>query len=363
MDRRKFLKTTGVAAGAVTASTLAAPAVLAQQGRELRMVTSWPKNFPGLGTAPEYFADKLREVSDGRFNIRVFGGGELVPPLQVHDAVQEGTADLYHSADYYFVGKAPGYGFFSTVPMGMTTNEMDAWLRFGGGQQLWDNLGSNFGIKHLPCGSTGTQMGGWFQRPIDSIEDFRGLRMRIPGFGGDVITELGGTPVTLAGAEILPAMQAGTIDAVEWVGPWNDQAFGLHRVWKNYATSGFHEPGLILSLGIGQALWDSLSAADQALWASVAHDAHNWSYAQYNANNQVALENLVNNEGVNLFSFSEEMYAALSEATKDVMSALGSRDAQSQEVYDSFYAFRAQTINYWPIAEQGFMNMRAKVGV
>ncbi len=240
VNRRKFIKAAGVTAAAGT-TALAAPAI-AQGIQEWKMVMSWPKGFPGLGTAAQNFANRLEVAMDGKVKVKLFGGGELVPALKCLDALQEGTADLYHSADYYYVGKSKAYAFFCSVPFGMTVAESDAWMHHGGGQKLWDELSAQFGVKPFLGGNTGVQMGGWFRKEMKTIEDFKGLKMRIPGLGGDVIRALGGTPVTLAGAEILPALQAGTVDAAEWVGPWNDLAFGLYKVAKYYYHPGFHEP-------------------------------------------------------------------------------------------------------------------------
>lgn len=359
MDRRKFLKSSGLVAGAAAASTLAAPAI-AQDKRELKMVTSWPKNFPGLGTAPEHFAKILTEATDGRISVRVFAGGELVPPLKVNDAVQEGTADLYHSCEYYFMGKSKAYGFFTAVPLGLTAPELDAWLQHGGGQQLWDEVAAQFNIKPLQCGNTGTQMGGWFKNPITSLDDLKGLKMRIPGMGGDVLNALGGTSVTLAGSEILPALQSGTIDATEWVGPWNDLAFGLHKVVKNYHYPGFHEPGTMTALGFNKGVWDSFSAADQKLIEACAIATNNWSYAQYNANNAQALDTLVNQNGVNLVEFPDEVYKGFFEASEDVINTIAGADELTGKVAASFKDFRQKSTKYTPIAEQGFLGKRAK---
>lgn len=339
----------------------AAPQVATKQTKELKMVTSWPKGFPGLGTAADRFAANLEKASDGRYKVKVFGGGELVHPLKCNDAVQEGTADLYHSADYYYGGKAPGYLFFTAVPFGFTPNEMDAWIYHGGGQALWDEVGAQFGIKHLMCGNTGSQMGGWFNKPITSAEDFKGIKMRIPGLGGAVVNALGGTAVTLGGAEIKPAIDAGTIDATEWVGPWNDRAFGLHQKLKNYHYPGFHEPGSMLGLGISKKLWDGLSEADQALFKAVAHAENNYDFAEFNANNSAALEDLVTNQGVKLIEFPDDLFKAMGEASKQVLADTGAKDALTKKVYDSFLAFRKNVTSWTKLSDQSYANKRELV--
>jgi TRAP-type mannitol/chloroaromatic compound transport system substrate-binding protein len=358
MDRRSFLKKAGLAAGAAAASTLAAPAI-AQGGTELKLVTSWPKNFPGLGTAPERFGQRVEKATDGRYKIRVFAGGELVHPLKAHDAVQEGTADLYHSADYYYQGKVKGYAFFCSVPFGFRPDEIDAWIQHGGGQALWDEMGGAFGIKHLPCGNSGSQMGGWFNKPMRSLEDFKGLKMRIPGLGGDVITALGGTSVTLAGSEILPALQSGTVDAAEWVGPWNDLAFGFYKVVKFYHYPGFHEPGSLLGLGISRKLWDSLSEQDKVIFESCALAENNYDLAEFNANNNTALETLLTKHGVELVEFSDDIYKGFGAAAKDVLAAAGAADPMTKKIYESFLDFRKKAVAWSNLSDQSYMNKRA----
>jgi TRAP-type mannitol/chloroaromatic compound transport system substrate-binding protein len=357
MDRRSFLKKAGLATGAAAASTLAAPAI-AQGITELKMVTSWPKNFPGLGTAAERFGQRIEKATDGRFKVRVFAGGELVHPLKCNDALQEGTAELYHSADYYYQGKLTGYSFFAAVPFGFRADEQDSWIHHGGGQALWDEIGAQFGIKHFPCGNTGSQMGGWFNKPMKSLEDFKGLKMRIPGFGGDVITALGGTSVTLAGSEILPALQSGTVDASEWVGPWNDLAFGFYKVVKFYHYPGFHEPGTTLSLGISRKLWDGLSDSDKMIFENAALAENNYNLAEFNANNDTALETLLTKHGVELVEFSDDIYKGFGAAAKDVFATVAAKDPLTKKVYDSFLSFRKIAVPWSKLSDQSYMNKR-----
>ena len=229
------------------------------------MVTTWPKNFPGLGTGAQRLADRITNGTEGRIEVKLFSAGELVPPFESFDAVSQGTADMYHAAEYYWQGKSKAFNFFATVPFGLTASEVDAWIYHSGGQALWDELSADFNLKPLMAGNTGVQWGGWFNKEINSIEDFKGLKMRMPGLGGEVLRRLGAAAVALPGGEIFPALQAGTIDATEWVGPWNDLAFGFYKITKYYYWPGFHEPGTILSLGINKDVWESLSASDQSL--------------------------------------------------------------------------------------------------
>ena len=358
MDRRSFIKKTGLATTAAAASTLAAPAI-AQDVTEIKLVTSWPKNFPGLGTSAENFAKAINLASSGRYQVKVFAGGELVPPLKCNDAVQEGTAEMYHSADYYYQGKTKAYAFFTAVPFGFRPDEIDAWLHHGGGQALWDEVGAQFGIKHLAGGNSGSQMGGWFRKPVTTVEDFRGLKMRIPGLGGDVINALGGTSVTLAGSEVLPALQSGTVDAAEWVGPWNDLAFGFYKVTKHYHYPGFHEPGGMLSIGIARSVWDGMSDADKAMFSHIAAGINNMTLAEFNANNTQALDTLISKHGVELHEFSDELYKAFGEAAKDVLETAGNSDAISKKVYESFLDFRKKALRWSDLSDRAYMNKRA----
>lgn len=362
MKRRTFLKTAAVggAAAVAAASTFPAPAI--SQGRkQLRMVTSWPKNFPGLGTAANRLAERISTGTGGRLKVKVYAGGELVHPLKCNDAVQQGTADMYHSAEYYYQGKIKAYAFFAAVPFGFTATEMNAWIYHGGGQQLWDEVSAQFGIKPFMGGNTGVQMGGWFKKPIRSLEDFKGLKMRIPGLGGDVIKSLGGTSVTLAGGEILPALQAGTIDATEWVGPWNDLAFGFYKVVKNYQYPGFHEPGTALSIGINKKLWDGLSSADKSIIQNAAMAENDYSLAEFNANNSAALKTLVNKHGVKLHEFSDDIFRAVGKVALDVVASAGNADPLTKKVYNSFNKFRKIAVGWSALSEQAYLQKRSLV--
>jgi len=229
-NRRAFIA--GAAAGAAV-SGLAAPAI-AQNKRILKLVTTWPKNLPGLGMAAEHLAKRVTEATDGQLEIRVYAAGELVGAFDVFDAVSSGNADMYHGADYYFQGKSPAYNFFSAVPFGLTANEQNAWIYYGGGQELWDELSATFNIKPFMCANTGVQMGGWFNKEVNTIEDFKGLKIRMPGLGGEVLRRLGASVVSIPGGEIYTSLQQGVIDATEWVGPWNDMVFGFHKIAKYY---------------------------------------------------------------------------------------------------------------------------------
>ena len=229
-----------------------------QKTYKWKLVTTWPKNYPGLGTAPENFAKKVEAMSGGRIQIKVFGAGQLVPAFEVFDAVSQGTAEVGHGAAYYWTGKSKATGFFTSVPFGLNAQEMNGWLHYGGGLELWRELYSPFNLIPFAGGSTGVQMAGWFNREINSMEDIKGLKMRIPGLGGDVITRAGGVSVTMPGGELYTSMQTGVIDATEWVGPYNDLAFGFHQVAKYYYYPGWHEPGPVLELIVNKDAYATL---------------------------------------------------------------------------------------------------------
>lgn len=360
MDRRKFLKGATVAAVGATAATLATPA-LAAGVKQLKMVTSWPKGFPGLGTGAQQFADRVKAVSDGAIEIKLYAAGELVGALEVHDAVQAGTADLYHSAEYYYGGKSQALNFFTAVPFGLTANEHDAWIQHGGGQQLWDEVSGQFNIKCFTVMNTGVQMGGWFTKEINSIEDFKGLKMRIPGLGGAVHSKLGGTPVTLPGGEIMPALQAGTIDATEWVGPWNDMAFGFYKVAKHAYFPGFHEPGSALAVGFNLDVWNGFNKSEQALIEACALATNDSVSAEYNAKSTSALYDLVNKHGVTYHEYSDEIFTAMGVASKEVLEEVAESDAITKKVYESFMAFRKDALVWSEYSDASYMRKRALV--
>ena len=359
VNRRKFLGTStlAVAGTAAGVSGLAAPAI-AKDKMELRMVTSWPANFPGLGTAANNFAERVNRASGGRISVKVYAGGELVGALKVHDAVQEGTADMYHSSEFYFQGKSKALSFFSSVPFGLTTIEINSWIYHGGGQELWDEVSAPFNVKPLACGNVGPQMGGWYKEPITSVEDFQGLKMRIPGIGGDVLKALGGIPVTLPGAEILPALQAGTIDATEWVGPWNDLAFGIYKVTKNYHYPGFHDPGSIVTVGVNKEKWDAMSDEDRAIieYSAMAENLYNVS--EYTAKNATALETLINEHDVNLIEFPQEVYDKALEIMPDILSTIASIDAPTKKVTEAYIDFRAKVKKWSDIGDGAYYAKR-----
>ena len=355
MDRRKFVLRGGIAAGA--AAAFPAPAI-AQGIRELKLVTSWPKGLPGLGTSAERMGQSITATTGGRIRVKVFGAGELVSAFEAFDAVSAGVADMYHSAEYYWEAKSPGFSFFAAVPFGFTADEMAAWIRHGGGQALWDELSANFGVKGLLSTNTGVQMGGWFTKEVHGPESYKGLRYRMPGLGGEVLRRLGAVVVALPGGQIIPALKSGAIDASEWVGPWNDVVLGLNKVSKFYYYPGFHEPGTVLSTGVNKKLWDSLSAEDRALIEMLASAEYTRSLAEFNAKNAQALRQLTDDKSIEIRKFDDALIRALGAASRDVVAEIGQKDPLTRRIYDSYLEFRGLTTRWAELAERGFLNAR-----
>ena len=320
--------------GASEADGPASPAVKKSKKR-LTMVTTWPKGLPGLGTAAERVAEEVAAQTDGSVEIRVRAAGEEVPALESFDAVSDGAADMYHGAEYYWKDKSSAYPFFTAVPFGMTAQEIMGWIDFGGGQELWEELSADFGIIAFQGANTGHQMGGWFKKEINSLGDIQGLIMRIPGQGGDVLRALGGSAETISGGEIYQALQTGTIEATEWVGPWNDFYLGFHREAPFYYGPGFHEPGASLAVGINLNTWNRLTRSEQAVVKGVCRSVNHSSVGEFTYQNALHLEKLVNEENVQLRSFPEDVVSAMAEAAADVRADSG-KDGIEKRIYESF---------------------------
>ena len=360
MDRRSFLRgstATAVAGAAAASSAIPAPAI-AQDKMELKMVTTWPKNFPGLGTSAERLAQRITNMTDGRITVKVFGAGEIVPAFESFDAVANETADMYHGAEYYWQGKSKAFSFFAAVPFGLTAQEMNAWIYHGGGQELWDELSADFGIKAFSASNTGVQMGGWFKEPVTKLEDMKGLKFRMPGLGGEVLRQIGVSVVNLPGGEVFPALQSGAIDGTEWVGPWNDLSFGFHKVTKHYHWPGIHEPGTALSAGMTKKLWDKLPESDRQIIENACIAETNAGLAEFNARNGGSLQTLRDEHGVELHKFSDDILKSLGEASGDVLKDVSGEGGIVKRIYDSFMQFRKESLAWMKYSEQGFMNAR-----
>ena len=357
MKRRQFITATGLAAAGAATTAVSAPAI-AQGRQEWKMVTTWPKDFPGLGTGANNLARYINVLTDGAISVKVFGGGELVPPLESFDAVQNGTAEMGHGAAYYWRGKSEAAQFFATVPFGLTANEINAWIYYGGGQELWDDIYADFNLKPFLAGNTGVQMGGWFNKEINSPSDFSGLVMRMPGLGGQVIKELGATPKLLPGGEIFTSLQSGAIDATEWVGPYNDLAFGFYKVAKYYYSPGWHEPGTALETFVNREVYESLPKRHQEAVKVAAQAANNDMYAEFNARNGTALSTLVNEHGVEVRQFSPQVLRGLKEVSEDLVASIANQDPDTKKVYDSYYDFREKVSVWTDFSEVAYATTR-----
>ncbi len=323
-----------------------------------KLITTWPKNLPGLGMAPERLAERLRVMSGGRLDIKVYGAGELVGAFEVFDAVSQGTAQMGHGAAYYWRGKIPVAAMFSTVPFGMTAQEMNAWLHYGGGIELWRELYAPFDLVPMAAGNTGVQMAGWFNKEINSVADMKGLKMRIPGLGGEVLERVGGEPVSMPGSEVFSNMQMGVIDATEWVSPFNDLALGLYSVAEYYYYPGWHEPGPTTELIINRRAWDTLPADLKMMVETTAQMVNEDVLSEFTARNAQALKTLVDDHGVKVRRLPDDVLASLRAASAEVVAEAAGGDPLAQRIYDSYMGFLNEARAYGAISEQAYLDAR-----
>ncbi len=322
-----------------------------------KMVTAWPKNYPGLGTAAERLAERVKVMSDGRLTIKVYAAGELVPALEVFDAVSRGTAELGHGAAYYWKGKVPTAQFFTSVPFGLSAIEMNAWLSKGDGQKFWEEAYAPFGVKPMVVGNTGMQMGGWYNKEINALGDLRGLKIRMPGLGGEVLARLGATTVNLPGGEVFTALQTGAIDATDWVSPYNDLAFGLHKAAKYYYYPGWQEPQAVLELLVNQKAMDTLPEDLQAILTEATRAASRDMMDDYVYNNAMALEQL-KQQGVELKRFPDEVLDSMQEQSELVLGELAAQSELNGRIWASMKAFQEQVKPMHEISEKELYNWR-----
>ncbi|SEV92478.1 Tat (twin-arginine translocation) pathway signal sequence [Aliiroseovarius sediminilitoris] len=357
MERRKFLKGAAIGAGA---TALATPA-LAQGGKTMTIVSTWPRDFPGLGVSAQRLADRIGVLSEGALNVEYFAAGERVGALDVFDEVASGNSQAYIGADYYWTGKHPALAYFTAVPFGMSFAEINAWCLYGGGMEIWDKVQDQFGLKGLPAGNTGTQAGGWFNKEIESADDFKGLKMRIPGLGGQVLAKLGASTVSLPGGQIYENLVSGTIDATEWVGPYNDYFMKFYEAAKYYYTGGMHEPGAQLSLTSNKSWWSSLSDWERAVITAAALEENANSYFEAMALNGEYLTKLVDEQGVEVRSFNDETWDAMGEAAQEVFEETASYDALAAEVNDAVQAKMREIGRGISLFEGQFVNQRNRI--
>ena len=353
MKRREFLKK--AAGGTLLAASAAAsgPAIAGVRKRfNWKLVTTWPPNFPIFMEGVQRFADDIEKMSNRRFRISVFAAGELIPAMQTFDAVSQGTVQMGHGAAYYWAGKVPAAQFFTAVPFGMNAQGMNAWLYNGAGLKLWREVYKPFNLVPLPMGNTGVQMGGWFRKEINSIADLKGLKMRIPGLGGKVMAKAGANPVLLAGGEIYTALERGTIDATEWVGPYHDQRLGLYRAAKYYYYPGWHEPGPTLELTVNREAWNELPEAYQLMVENAAAAANSWMLSEFEAKNLQALESLKTQHKVQLRQFPDDVLRQLHKLTDEVLEEEAQKDKVFREVYQAYRSFRSTNDAWGKISEE-----------
>ncbi|MFP4360468.1 MAG: TRAP transporter substrate-binding protein [Alphaproteobacteria bacterium] len=356
MDRRRLLA--AGAAGTLT-GTLATRAAKGQEEVRWSLCMPWPKTTPGLGTNATRFAERVEAMSGGRIRIDVYGAGELVPPFEVLDAVEQGTADLAHSTPYYYAGKAPALHYFTTTPFGLTSDELAGWLYHGDGMALWREVYADFGVIPFYAGNSRNQAGGWFNKEITSVDDLKGLNMRIAGLGGEVLRRLGANTVLIAPGDIAPALMAGTVDAAEWVGPWNDRAFGLQEAAKYYYVPAFHEPGAGLEIIVNQRSFAALSDDLKAIVETAAAAISMETIADFTFHNIVSYEPLLAH-GVEVRTWPDDVVDALGRTTKEVMADLAATDELTGRIAQSLERYLAQADRYAQDFDQRFYAMRAR---
>jgi TRAP-type mannitol/chloroaromatic compound transport system substrate-binding protein len=332
---------------------------LEQKQYNWRLVTAWPKNYPGLGMAPERIADLVEEMSNGQMKITVYGAEEQVPAFGVFDAVSSGSHQMGHSGGYFWKGKVPAAQFFTGVPFGLTADEINAWTNRGGGLELWREIYEPFNIYPIPAGNTGTQMFGWFNKEINSLEDIKGLKMRIPGIGGEVLKRAGGIPVTLPGGELFTALQTGVIDATEWVGPYNDLTFGFQQTAKYYYYPGWHEPGSMLELLINKDAWNSLPNHLQVIIETASKAVNQDILDEYTARNNKALRELVDVHGVELRRLPDDVIAEFKIIANDILEENAAEDETVNKVYQSYLKFKNEVSEYHKVSEDAFVEARS----
>ena len=328
---------------------------------EWKLVTTWPKGLPGLGAAPENFARRVNEASGGRLRIKVFGAGEIVPAFEVFDAVSRGVAEAGHGASYYWKGKIPAAVFFTAVPFGMTAQEANGWLHYGGGLALWRELYAPFGVIPYAGGSTGVQMAGWFNTRLNSREDLAGLKMRIPGLAGEVFDAAGGSAVRIAGGEVYTSMQTGVIDAVEWVGPYNDRTLGLMEVGDYYYYPGWHEPGAMLETIVNAEALAALPEDLQAIVRIAARATNTDMLDDFTANNSESLQILLRDFDTEVLPLPDDVMDALYEQSQIAIQALVDADPMAKKIAASYFAFSEKVRTYHEISERAYLNGRDRL--
>ncbi|QUS61051.1 TRAP transporter substrate-binding protein [Synechocystis sp. PCC 7339] len=362
MKRRQLLGQSAIAAG--TAASLVACGKATTSNNQAttggglpnirwRMVTSWPKSLDTLYGGAQDFCEAIAAMTGGKFRITPYAAGEIVPGLEVLDAVQNGTVECGHTASYYYIGKNPALGFACVMPFGLTAQQQNAWLYAGGGLEMMQKVYSDFNIINFPAGNTGAQMAGWFKKPVESLADLRGLKMRIPGLGGQVMAQLGVNVQVIPGGELFLALDRGTIDAAEWVGPYDDEKLGLNKAAKYYYYPGWWEPGPSLDVLVNQSQWAKLPQEYQTIFQEAARSANLLMLSRYETFNSIALKTLLDG-GTILKSFSPEILTVAQETSQALLAEFASKDAQFKEIYQQWQTFRTQMFSWNAINELSY---------
>ncbi len=358
MDRRSFLKNTAIGGSAAAATSLAAPAY-AQGNRTLTMVTTWPRGLAGVWDSVERVVANVAALTDGQLTIDAKAAGELVGALEVFDAVTAGQADMYHGADYYFVGQHPAWAYFTAVPFGMTAPEIMTWYYGQDGMALHHELGEVFGLRSYLAGQTGAQGGGWFRNPVNSADDFNGIKFRMPGLGGEALSKLGASVQNIPGGEIYQALSSGALDATEWIGPWSDEKLGLQEVCDYYYPAGFHEPGAALSVATNLEVFNELTPAQQKAIEIASGEAHQANYAQFIANNGPALQRLKDG-GTQIQEFSDDIWDAFGNASVEVLNQYTS-DELFKKIHNSAQASMRSSSGWLEVSDSAYSAQRNRV--
>ena len=374
MNRRSIIKTLALAVGAGVTAVIAAcqkkedkaegPAVSRKVKFQWRLAMSFGITNPVLGTSLPRMADELRTMTDGALDIKVFGGGELVPAFGVFDAAKEGSIEMMYSASYYWAGKVPATQFTCSVPFGMNAQQTNAWFYFGGGHEVWHEFYAKHNLIGFVAGNTGTQMGGWYRKPINSIKDYQGLKMRIPGLGGKVVAAVGGTVVLLPSNEIFPSLERGVIDACEWVGPWYDYNLGLHQAALYYYSPGWHEPSTNNELSINLKAWNSLPKDIQEMVKQSAMSMNVRNLAEFDAGNNEFLGKIKAYDGgkIKFRQFPNDVLKKLHSEAEKINDKVASSDPDARKVYDSYLKFRDGVRSWNNINEVSYTNALKIVG-
>ena len=364
LSRNQFLKKsilgatalTGLASSCDSGNNEKGPNIQTKKKYRWTLLTTWPPNFPVVGEGANYFAKWVNEMSDGQMEIKVYGGGELVPAFECFDAVSSGTADMAHGASYYWTGKIPSSAFFCTIPFGMNAQQMNAWMLSGGGLELWREVYGQHNLTCFPSGNTGVQMAGWFNKEINTMDDFKGLKMRIPGYGGKVIDEAGGAALSTPGAEIYTNLERGVIDASEWIGPYHDYKMGFHQIAKYYYAPGWHEPGPVLELMINKQKFESLPNHLKSIIEAAATRFNLWSLSEFEAKNADYLKKIQEESDVSVRKLSDEVLSGLFDISQQVISDVTASDPISKKVYESFSAFQKKVTGWSEWTEKAYFS-------